>query len=203
MPCIIHLGNILKDSNESPIGLPLITLLVYRSDYRCTTCYHWLQAPSTSITKISTSSSTRANKTLKCNHCDMVTKWPYVLRRHISIVHEKKHDCRCMSCNLVFPDTETLEKHEENVHKDPLICDHCGEVWKTSKGLRQHKQRNHSDTGIKYTCNECGKTLKNPHPPTLISYNQMHKKVTFLNTYPSNLQQHHTKLSHQQYDSPW
>jgi growth factor independent 1 len=64
------------------------------------------------------------------------------LKKHVSIVHLKKHNFSCQKCGKIFVSKQNLREHSF-IHSGikPLKCSFCGKKFRQTSQLCMHKRK--------------------------------------------------------------
>ena len=93
---------------------------------------------------IQLSKSETCSKCNKCNYVGTQTE----LRNHMSTEHEN-HLFKCVRCEQIYKDTESLNNHIRSIHEisdEPFPCNICGLVLATFDLLQHHMINFHTPT---------------------------------------------------------
>ena len=88
-----------------------------------------------------------------CDHCDKRFPSSAFLIGHVNIVHEKKENFKCFTCQKCFKNNKDLNEHLEEEHEGDMIkkeCDFCPKTFKLAQKLQWHVGLYHA-----ITCQSC------------------------------------------------
>ncbi|RUS91758.1 hypothetical protein EGW08_000466 [Elysia chlorotica] len=146
---------------------------------------------------------------LKCSHCLKAFKSVKQLRLHYVAAHACCHFCEY--CRAGFPDSMSLQLHEQLHTLDPdklsFRCDICSKAFFTQSQCSAHK-RTHKDEKA-HACDVCGssffkrgdltKHVRTVHSPSrLFSCKFCGKKGTRMDNMRSHVRSHHKSMTRDQ-----
>lgn len=121
-----------------------------------------------------------AEKTFKCDDCDVVYKSVQGLNYHKCKIHASSSLYQCKQCDRKFPSKNNYENHVKAIHEGvTYTCDVCGKVCRYSGDLTVHKKVHDPDYQPP-KCEICDKTF-NFASAKLYHMNRVHGNIK--NTY--------------------
>ena len=94
---------------------------------------------------------------LTCSVCKALFPNMWVLKEHVSSVHEKLRPFPCPKCGKLFGKKLTLNIHDKQVHQPRLnrfICPDCGKGFMYIAQLKKHSEV-HNPPERSHVCTEC------------------------------------------------
>ena len=82
----------------------------------------------------------------KYQFCEKTFSFSTNMKKHISIVHDKKKPFSCEICDGSFLSRYDLERHFSKVHegnKDPFRCYKCNSAFASKGKLKSHIEADH------------------------------------------------------------
>ena len=77
-------------------------------------------------------------KRQKCYLCGKIFRYIPELKSHISFVHNGVEILKCKFCDMYFKNAGDLMRHISINHKDKGICKTCNNVFTDSDSLQKH-----------------------------------------------------------------
>uniref|UniRef100_A0A2M4AK21 C2H2-type domain-containing protein n=1 Tax=Anopheles triannulatus TaxID=58253 RepID=A0A2M4AK21_9DIPT len=95
-----------------------------------------------------------------CRFCMLTFENLSVTLEHVKTTHESDiPETKCLSCDLIFRDAQSLVEHEFRHNLPGIItCKVCNRIFKHHKNLMRHIKM-HADQPVPYMCDLCGKTF--------------------------------------------